>query len=179
MKDYIQIADQADLLFNRDQINTAITDIADAINKKLLNQNPIVVCVMNGGLVFSGQLLTRLNPVLCVDYVHATRYGNNVSGKELVWLREPSVDPSGRYVLILDDILDEGYTLQDIVGRYRDMGAKQVLTAVLVTKEGTQKTDLDVDFQGLTVPDRYVFGYGMDYKGYFRNLPGIYAVKDQ
>jgi len=134
--------------------------------------------VMNGGLIFSGQIIPRMNFLMSVDYVHATRYDNNTVGKELVWLREPSVDPAGRPVLILDDILDEGYTLSAIVKKYHTMGASSVLTAVLVTKKNTQKTEFKVDFEGLSVPDRYVFGYGMDYKGYFRNIPGIYAVKD-
>jgi hypoxanthine phosphoribosyltransferase len=178
LDDYNKIYNEADRLYDHIEVDLAISNIADAVNVKLLNENPIVVCVMNGGLIFSGQIMPKLNILMCVDYVHATRYGNNISGKELVWLREPSVDPAGRPVLILDDILDEGYTLSAIVDKYRNMGASSVFTAVLVTKKDTQKTDLKVDFEGLSVPDRYVFGFGMDYKGYFRNLPGIYAVKD-
>ena len=178
MDDYNNILKRADQLYDRAEIDVAISNIADAVNVKLLNQNPVVVCVMNGGLIFSGHIITSLNMLMCVDYVHATRYGNETSGRDLAWYRGPSVDPAGRPVLILDDILDEGYTLGAIVEKYQDMGASRVYTAVLVTKKGTQKTDLKVDFQGLSVPDRYVFGFGMDYKGYFRNLSGIYAVKD-
>ncbi|MDH5632985.1 MAG: hypoxanthine-guanine phosphoribosyltransferase [Gammaproteobacteria bacterium] len=175
---YRQVYEQADTIYDLAQLQEAIAAMAGQLNQRLVDEEPLVVCVMNGGLVFSGLILPHFSFLMSLDYVHATRYGNKTVGTELTWLKQPSVDPKGRKVVILDDIFDEGFTLKSIVGKYQEMGASEVITAVLAVKEGTQKTDLRIDYQGVVVPNRYVFGFGMDYKGYFRNLPGIYAVKD-
>ena len=126
---------------------------------------------------FSGKLLTRLAFPLQIDYLHATRYRNNTQGSELEWHRLPALSLHGRDVLILDDILDEGATLAAVVAHCRAQGAARVLTAVLVDKHHERKVPgIRADFVGLRVEDRYLYGYGMDYRGYLRNAAGIYAV---
>lgn len=150
--------------------------MAVAIRQQLAGTNPVLVCLMNGGVVPFGKLLTRLPFPLQVDYVHATRYGARIQGGDLEWIAGPFVPARDRTVLLVDDILDEGTTLAAIQARYQSDGAKQVFKAVLTRKDRPRKEAIDVDFVGLDIPDRYVFGYGMDYKGYLRNAPGIYAV---
>ncbi len=174
-----QVLSEADLLVGEAEVNTAIGRMAEEICGRLAEANPVVLPVMNGGLIFSGQLLTKLVFPLEVAYVHAARYGHATSGSALNWIVRPSVDLKGRTVLLLDDILDEGITLAAISDYCRELGAKEVLMAVLVEKLHLRKVTpgMRADFSGLEVGDRFLFGYGLDYKGYWRNAPGIYAVK--
>ncbi|TVP54584.1 MAG: hypoxanthine-guanine phosphoribosyltransferase [Halomonadaceae bacterium] len=174
-----QILADADCLYTQTEVEAALTEMAQAITARLANQAPIILTVMNGGLIISGQLLTKLPFPLQQDYLHAGRYGHQTQGGELHWLATPGLSMQDRAVLILDDILDEGTTLLAIKEYCRQQGATQVLTAVLVDKQHNRKATpgLTADFTGLTAPDRFLFGYGMDYQGYLRNAPGIYAVK--
>lgn len=171
-----QVFQQADCLYTSDQVEGALDKMAISIAGQLAGVNPVVVCLMNGGVVPFGRLLTRLQFPLQVDYVHATRYGTRLRGGELEWIAGPFMPAMGRTVLLVDDILDEGTTIAAIEARYRADGAKAIFKAVLTRKDRPRKIAVNVDFVGLEIPDRYVFGYGMDYKGYLRNAPGIYAV---
>lgn len=170
---------EADLLKSPEEVDQAIEQLASAITAVLENEVPVVFTVMNGGLVLAGQLLPKLPFPMEVGYMHATRYRGDVVGSDLLqWQAPPSVDMEGRTVLILDDIYDEGHTLAAVINACRAQGASRVLTAVLVDKQHDRKAaGLSVDFVGLQVEDRYVFGCGMDYRGYWRNAAGIYAVK--
>lgn len=170
---------EADLLVGEAEVKAAIRRMAQEITAQLKESDPILLCVMNGGLIFSGQLLTRLAFPLEVAYIHATRYGQETSGSGLDWIVKPQLELKGRTVLLLDDILDEGVTLAAIAGYCRQQGAATVLMAVLVEKLHLRKITpgMRADFTGIEVGDRFLFGYGLDYKGYWRNAPGIYAVK--
>ncbi|WP_298434136.1 hypoxanthine-guanine phosphoribosyltransferase [Geobacter sp.] len=174
-----QVMNEADCLFTGDEVEVALDRLAGEISARLADRNPLVLCVMYGGLVVTGKLLPKLPFPLEVEYLHATRYGHHFFGTELDWRVRPSADLRGRTVLIVDDILDEGATLDAIAEWCREEGAAEVLTAVLVDKEHDRKTrpGLKADFTGVVSPDRFLFGCGMDYKGYWRNAPGIYAVK--
>lgn len=169
---------RADCLFPGSEVEAAIARMAAAASRVLHDQDPLMVCMMNGGVVLFGKLLPRFDFPLQIDYIHATRYGRRLTGGELDWRAGPFVDPQDRVVLLVDDILDEGTTLAAVEAHYRAHGARAVHKAVLVSKDRQRSADIDVDFVGVTVPDRYVFGYGMDYKGYLRNAPGIYAVAE-
>lgn len=170
---------EADCLADAAQVAAAVSVVAGRISADLGDRLPVVLCVMRGGVVFAGQLLTQLRFPLEFDYVHATRYGNAVEGGELEWRVQPSLSLAGRHVLVVDDILDVGTTLDAIVAGCRARGAASVATAVLVEKRHDRKArqGLKPDYAALEVPDRYVFGCGMDYQGYWRNAPGIYAVR--
>ena len=154
----------------------AINRLGIEITQALATATPVVICVMGGGVVFAGQLLTQLNFPLELDYVHASRYQNKTVGLTLNWQALPKLDLSGRTVLIVDDILDEGITLLAIQKKCLALGAKQVLSAVLVEKTLGHTKPIRADFVGLMVPNRYVFGYGMDAYGWWRNLSSIYAL---
>lgn len=170
---------EADLLASGAAVAAAIDRMAGEITDVLKDANPVLLCIMNGGMIFAGQLLTQLVFPLQVDYVHATRYGHETTGTHLHWTVKPQLDLKGRTVLLLDDILDEGVTLAAIAEYCREQGAGRVLMAVLVEKLHLRKVTpgMRADFSGLEVGDRFLFGYGLDYKGYWRNAPGIYAVQ--
>lgn len=172
-----QILAEAELVCSSEEIGFAITRLASEITACLQDTRPLVLTVMGGAVVFAGQLLPQLPFPLECDYVHATRYRNTTSGSELVWLAEPRTPVVGRTVLVLDDILDEGITLAAIKARLLQQGAAACFVAVLAEKElGTTKP-IAADFTGVKVPNRYVFGCGMDVKGAWRNLPAILALK--
>ena len=174
-----QVMEEADCLFDEATVETAISQMAAKINAELAERNPVVFCVMNGGLIISGKLVSQLNFPLELSYLHATRYRNETTGGELFWKAKPEISFIDREVLIIDDILDEGHTLAAIIEFCKHAGASAVHTAVLVDKQHDRKArpDLKADFVGLECEDRYIFGYGMDYKGYWRNAAGIYALK--
>lgn len=168
---------EADCLHSRSEVEAAISRMAEAITATLEDKNPLVLTVMSGGLIPAGILLPQLEFPLHIDYIHASRYRGNTSGGELHWRVEPRFDVAGRCVLLVDDILDEGLTLQAIIQWCREQGASEVYSAVLVEKLHERNVGVVADFVGLKVEDRYLFGYGMDYKEGLRNAPGIFAVK--
>lgn len=168
----------ADLLHSEREIEAAIDKMAQQINSALADSNPLLLCVLNGGIPTFGKLLTRLTIPLTIDSINASRYQNQTTGGSIDWLVKPETPLNGRTVLIVDDILDEGITLQAIIDYCREQGAAAVYSAVLVNKILDRQKPLTADFIGLEVENRYLFGYGMDYKGYLRNAPGIYACKD-
>jgi hypoxanthine phosphoribosyltransferase len=174
-----QVKAEADCLATPAEVEAAYARMASAISARLQDANPLVFTVMTGGVIPAGQLLPRLDFPLETAYLHATRYGHALNGAELDWRVRPTHDPAGRTVLVIDDILDEGHTLAAICRELRAMGAAEVLTAVLVHKRHARKAEPDMraDFTGLEIEDRYLFGCGMDYKGYWRNAPGIYAPR--
>ena len=175
-----RVRQEADCLVSPAAVSAALDRLAGEITQRLGEQNPLVYCVMNGGLITAGALLSRLDFPLEVDYLHATRYGQRLQGAVLDWRVRPTRELSGRQVLVIDDILDEGHTLAAIVDQLRAEGAAAVFSAVLVHKNHARKAQpgMRADFTGIEVADRYVFGCGMDYKGYWRNLPGIYALRE-
>lgn len=168
----------ADCLFSRDAVETAIDRLAERTAAVLKDRNPLVMGVMNGGVVLLGGLLTRWSFPMQVDYLHATRYrGSTHGGEQLHWLARPQTPLQGRTVVIVDDILDGGITLDGIRTFCEEQGAEQVVSVVLVDKANPERDPaITVDYAAVEAPDRYLFGYGMDYEDYLRNAPGIFAV---
>ncbi len=169
------VRENAELLHSKEEIEAALDSMAQQINQLLADRNPLVLCVMNGGLVVAGQLLTRLTMPLTIDSINASRYQNKTVGEEIEWIIKPRASLENRTVLIIDDILDAGITLAAIYDYCIQHGASSVYTAVLLDKNLPQTKPIAADFVGINVADRYVFGYGMDYKGYWRNADGIFA----
>lgn len=170
---------RSECLYNLTELQAALDAMANAINRQMAGPDPVLVLtVMNGGLVMAGQLLPRLDFLLETDYVHASRYGDNTEGGKLQWQHEPNVDLKGRRVLFLDDILDRGITLQSLVDYAWEKGAISVHTAALIQKRLPEPPAVEADFLGLTVPDRFVYGFGMDYRGYWRNAPGVFVASE-
>lgn len=169
---------QAELIHDAATVQAAVRNLASQIRTQLADRHPLVLCVMTGGLIFSGQLLPLLDFPLELDYLHATRYGQETAGGKLSWRSAPWTPVKGRTVLVLDDILDEGLTLAAICDRLRQMGASEVFTAVFADKAHGRGKPVQADFVGLSVPDRFVFGFGMDVRGAWRHLPALYAMPE-
>jgi hypoxanthine phosphoribosyltransferase len=179
LKEIENLYARASLLYSQADVEKCLDQMAKAINADLADANPVVISVMTGGLIATGHLLTRLNFNLEIDYVHATRYQGEFVGGEIQWIARPRTNLRGRTVLVVDDILDGGITLAAIKSEMEALGAKKVYTAVLVDKKRIRPQEglQTADYVGLEIGDRFIFGYGLDYKGYFRNLAGIYEVE--
>jgi hypoxanthine phosphoribosyltransferase len=173
-----KVYENSTCLYTTKEVEAALDRMAIKIHQQLQDKNPIILCVMIGGLVPLGNLLPRLDFPLEVDYVHATRYCGEISGGDLHWKVRPSLNLTGRTVLIVDDILDGGVTLAAILDEVKALGAAEVYTAVLVDKHHKRLENglKHANFVGLEVDDHYIFGYGMDYNEYLRNAPGIFVV---
>lgn len=173
-----KILDSAELLHDADSVRAAIARIGAEISERLGNSYPLVLAVMGGSVFFAGHLLPLLRFPLEFDYLHVSRYGNATSGGKIVWRVEPGENVKGRIVLVLDDILDGGDTLAAIRARVLERGAAALYSAVLTDKDLGRAKPIVPDFVGLKLPNRYVFGCGMDVGGAWRNLPAIYAVRE-
>ena len=167
---------RAELLVTPADVRAAVARVADEITAALHNQQPLVLAVMRGGVVFAGHLLPLLQFPLDFDYVDVTRYGDTTQGGELCWRMDVPAAVRDRVVLLVDDILDEGCTLAAVRERLLTQGALRVLIAVFADKKLHQTKPVAADFVGVQVPDRYVFGFGMDVHGLWRNLPAVYAL---
>ncbi len=176
------IAD-AELLFDEAAVQKAVDQVAQRLNQRFDSDEgvafPLVLGVMGGAVVFCGQLLTRLTFPLEFDYMHVTRYGSQDQGGKIEWKVIPRSNVQGRTVIVLDDILDEGETLAHVKERLLDMGASEVVLAVFADKDIGKKKPVTADYVGLNLPNKFVVGYGMDAYGYWRNLPGIWAIKTE
>jgi len=173
-----RILADAEQLCSAAAVAEAVARIAEEVTEQLAGRHPLVMAVMGGAVVFAGHLLPKLVFPLEFDYLHATRYKRGTTGGTLHWRVEPDGIVAGRTVLVVDDILDEGITMAAIKRRLLEQGAEAVYTAVLVEKDLGREKPIAADFVGVTLPDRYLFGFGMDVKGAWRNLPAIYALKE-
>jgi hypoxanthine phosphoribosyltransferase len=169
--------EDSDLIVDADAVQAAIARMAGEIQAKLADRYPLVLVVMGGAVVFAGQILPKLRMPLDLDYLHATRYGAATSGGSVDWRVPPPAAVAGRSVLVLDDILDAGQTMAAIRERLLAQGAASFHCAVLVEKELGRPKPVAADFVGLHIPDRFVFGCGLDAMGMWRNLPEIRAIR--
>ncbi|MCE5181910.1 MAG: hypoxanthine-guanine phosphoribosyltransferase [Betaproteobacteria bacterium] len=174
-----KILEEAELICSADKVSVIVKRMAGEIGAALGDAHPIVLSVMGGAVVFSGQLLPLLNFPLDFDYIHASRYGTETQGNSLQWKVMPKENVAGRVVLVLDDILDEGHTLAAIRDEILGLGAKSFHCAVFSDKDLGRAKPIQADFVGTSLPNRYVFGFGMDVRGAWRNLPAIYALKEE
>jgi hypoxanthine phosphoribosyltransferase len=170
-------------IFDHDAVQAAVRRVAAWLNERYDRTGeatfPLVLSVMGGAVVFTGQLLPQLTFPLEFDYIHVTRYGDEDQGGRVVWKVIPRPTVSGRTVIVVDDILDEGETLAHVKQRLLDMGAREVVVAVFADKDIARAKPIAADVTGLTIPDRFVVGYGMDVYGYWRNLPGLWAIRPE
>ena len=171
------ILQQAELLYSAEQVQESLRKVAQQINAALADAHPLVLSVVGGAGGVTGQLLPLLDFPLDFDYVHVSRYGDATHGGKICWKVEPCENVRGRVVLVLDDILDEGHTLAALRQRVMELGASRFCSAVFADKRHGRDKPVHADFVGTELPDRFVFGYGMDIEGAWRNLPAIYATK--
>lgn len=173
-----EILGGAEQIFSATVVSQTVERMAADITLKLSGEYPLVLCVMGGAVVFTGQLLPLLEFPLSFDYLHVSRYNNGIEGGEVNWKATPQENIQDRVVLVLDDVLDEGITLAAIRERIMSRGAAAFYSAVFAEKDIGRPKPISPDFVGIMLPNRYVFGFGMDVQGAWRNLPAIYALKD-
>ena len=173
-----KLLDEADLVCPADEVRRSVARMAQEIAARLKGEFPVVLSVMGGAAVFTGHILPLLNFPLEFGAIEVTRYDNGTQGRDIQWRLAPRDNVRGRIVLVLDDILDEGITLAAIRAKILEMGAVAVWSAVFADKDIGRDKPIRADFVGITVPNRYVFGFGMDAYGLWRNLPAVYALKD-
>jgi hypoxanthine phosphoribosyltransferase len=170
--------ENSDPIASADEVQAALKRVAAQVSERLATSYPLVLAVMGGAVIFAGQILPLLHFPLDFDYIHASRYGSETRGAQIDWRVTPPASVRGRAVLVLDDILDGGHTMAAIRDRLMELGAASFHCAVLVEKTLREPKPIRADFVGLTIAERFVFGYGMDAKGYWRNLPEIRAMRD-
>jgi hypoxanthine phosphoribosyltransferase len=176
----LTIHQDAELLFDQSSVEVAIADLASTVAEQCKDDFPLVLCVMNGGLYLTGQLLRHWEFPLTVDYVHATRYRLATLGKDVLWKAYPQNELMDRNVIIVDDIFDQGYTLEEIKAYCIKQGAKSITSVFLIRKtHERKKADIHPDYVGLECADSYVYGVGMDLNSHFRNLSSIYSIEEK
>ena len=176
----LQVHQTAELLFAADAVESAIAELAARVERECAEEFPLVLSVLNGGLYLTGQLLRHWEFPLTLDYVHATRYRLKTLGKDVLWKAYPQNEIRDRSVIIIDDIFDQGYTLEEIKSYCQKHGARQCRSVFLIRKTHDRKrADVQPDFVGLECDDCYVYGVGMDLNGHFRNLSSIYALPEK
>jgi hypoxanthine phosphoribosyltransferase len=167
-------------IFDKAAVDAAVAHCAESLNKRFTEPGdttfPLVLGVMGGAVVFTGSLLPQLKFPLEFDYIHVTRYGDDDRGGEVIWKVIPRQNVSGRTIVVVDDILDEGETLAHVKQRLMEMGAAEVIIVVFADKNIKREKPIRADIIGLTIPDKFVVGFGMDAYGYWRNLPGLWAL---
>ena len=166
------------MVCDAERVQREVARLAGEIGAALRSEFPVVLSVMGGAAIFTGQLLPKLDFPLEFGAIEVTRYNNDIQGRQITWRLAPRDNVRGRTVLVIDDILDEGITLAAIRGKLLEMGAAKVYCAVFADKAIGREKPVKADFVGVTVPNRYVFGFGMDAYGLWRNLPAIYALKE-
>lgn len=174
-REALQIRAASPELVSANEVSAAYDRLAVEISNVLAERCPVLLALMHGGVFAAVELSQRLDFPHEFDYVHASRYGQALTGGQLDWHVRPGEHLRGRHVLVVDDILDKGHTLAAVLEALEEIGVERAYSAVLIEK--TLETPRpEADFVGMTVPDTYVFGCGMDYKGFWRGLPNIYAV---
>lgn len=165
-------------IYSATVVSQTVKRMALDITSELSGEYPLILSVMGGAVVFTGQLLPLLEFPLNFDYLHVSRYNNEIQGGKINWKVAPHENVRDRVVLVLDDVLDEGITLAAIRDWVVDQGAAAFYSAVFADKNIGRAKPIGADFVGVILPDRYAFGFGMDIHGAWRNLPAIYVLKD-
>ncbi len=157
-------------------IKRAIWQMADKINRDLKDKNPLMVCILNGSFMFSADLMKLVEFPCQISFVKLASYegmGSTGKVKELIGFNE---ELKGRTVVLLEDIVDTGVTVENSVEQLLQTGASEVIVATLLYKPQACKRDIKLDYVGMEIPNDFIVGYGLDYNGYGRNLPDIYSL---
>lgn len=175
----IQIKDKKFALsIPESEIQAAVSKVAETINRDIADTNPLFICVLNGSFMFAGDLMKTINFPCEITFVKLSSYdGIYTTGsvKEVIGLNESVVD---RNVVVVEDIVDTGITMERILESLKVKGAKSIKVATFLQKPDALQRDITVDYVAMKIPNDFIVGYGLDYDGYGRNLKDIYTVVD-
>lgn len=158
------------------EILKGVTEVAERINKDLADKNPLFIGVLNGAFIFAADLFKRITIPCEISFVKLASYqGITSTGrvKEVIGLNE---DITGRTVVIVEDIVDTGLTMERLIDTLGTRNPKEIHIAALLVKEQKLKVKLNIEYKVLSIPNDFIVGYGLDYDGLGRNLPDIYTV---
>lgn len=164
------------LFIKAEDIEKAVSAMAEKINKDMEGKHPIFLVILSGAFVFAADLLRKIKTNCDITFVRLSSYSGTQSTekiRELLGLNEVLKD---RTVVILEDIIDTGHTMDDMIHRLRHLEAAEVKIATFLLKPAALRKDLKIHYVGMEIPNDFIVGYGLDYDGYGRNLPDIYKV---
>lgn len=158
------------------EIAKAVNNVATQINKDLSGQNPLFLCVLNGAFMYAADLMKQINFPCEISFVKLASYqGTSSTGKikEMIGINECV---KGRNVVVVEDIIDTGFTMQNIISSLKEKGAESIHVCTFLQKPDALQCDINVDYVAIKIPNDFIVGYGLDYDGYGRNLKEIYTV---
>ncbi len=159
-----------------DEIDKATIKLADSINKDLSGKTPIFLVILNGSFMFAGDLLKKIELSCEVSFVKLSSYVGTKSTEKVRQLIGFDEDIKGRTIIIVEDIIDSGITMENVLGQLDSMGAAEVHIATLLFKPKAFKKSYKVDYVGIEIPNDFIVGYGLDYDNQGRNLRDIYKI---
>ena len=167
------------LLISKNELNQMVEKISKLITNKYKDKNPIIICVLNGAFIFFADLVRNLKFDFEIDFIKLSSYGSKMKSSGTVrMIKDISADLTDRDIIIVEDIIDTGLTINYLRKRMLDAGVKSVAFATCLLKERKiYKFDFKIDYIGFNIPDRFVVGYGLDLDQRFRGLDSIYTLK--
>ncbi len=172
------MAEKISVMYTEEQVNNRIKELGEQISADLGGEPLKLVCVLKGASFFSTELAKRITSPVFMDFIYCSSYGDSTeSSHQVKIVKDLDTDIKGENVLIAEDIIDSGYTLQYLSEEFKRRGAKRVMICVMLSKPARREVEVDVDYIGYTVPDEFIVGYGLDYAQKYRNLPFIGTVE--
>lgn len=168
-----------EVMITAEEIQQKIKELGAAIARDYVGRKPELICVLKGALVFMSDLIRAIDLELSLDFIAVSSYGKGASTTGEVRIIKDLDEPlQGRDIILVEDILDTGLTLSYLVNSFRARGATSIKIVTLLNKPERRKAQVDADYVGFTIPDKFVVGYGLDFAERYRNLPYIGVVKE-
>lgn len=162
-----------------EELEHGIRIMANTIYQEYKHEVPIFVGVLNGVVMFMSDFLKHYKGSCEISFLQMKSYEGQESTGKVRTLMEIPMDLTGRHVIIMEDIIDTGNTLETLFQMIHKKSVKSVKIATLLYKPDAYKKDLNIDYIGMSIPNKFVVGYGLDYDGLGRNLPDIYQIKSE
>jgi len=168
------------IIISEEDLKNRIKELGDQITKDYLGKNPIMICILRGGILFMADLIRNINTPLEIDFMSVSSYGRSTSSSGVVKIRKDiDTDIQDRDVIIVEDIVDSGLTLEYISDYLLNHNPVSVKICTLLDKPEAHQSDLKVDYIGFNIGNDFVVGYGLDYAEKYRNLPYIGILKKE
>lgn len=168
-----------ELFLTQDVIEKAIDETAEKLNRDLAGKDPLFICVLNGSFMFASELMKRITIPCEISFVKMSSYKGVTSTGKLKEIYGLEEDIKDRTVVIVEDIVDTGYTMSLMLEQLVCDEPKEILVATLLLKPDALKHQVQLDYVALNIPSDFIVGFGLDYDGYGRNLPDIYKIKEE